>query len=345
MQIQNDFLIKDEVYYKIGGVVKHFIICTSKEEIVEALEFIQKNNIQKVFILGLGTNLIFTDEYFDGVVLQITTNNSYYSSEEQSDESRSFDKNSSRLRSNNNLLIDSDGLVESFAGVVLDDLIKFSFVHNLVGHEWAGGLPGTVGAAVRGNVGAFGGEIKDSIKKADVVDFSDGNPVLKTFSNQELNFVYRGSLVKENKKMIVVSAYFKLENANSEQVEMARKVYEKNIQFRKDRHPLEYPNCGSVFKNIRDLKKVEKVLSIYPELRESVEKKWYGKVAVASIIEKLGLKGFQIGGAQVSEKHALFIVNKGKAKSSDVLQIIETIQQKFRQVFGFNLETEIEIVN
>jgi len=83
---------------------------------------------------------------------------------------------------------------------------------------------------------------------------------------------------------------------------------------------------------------------VYPDLHEFVESKWYGKIAVASLIEKLGLKGFRVGNAQVSEKHALFIVNLGGAKSKDVLEIINTIQEKFQEEFGFRLEIEVEIV-
>lgn len=322
MTIQNDFFIKNELWYKIGGTVKYFITCHNSQDIKEALEFVRKNNTEKVFVLGLGSNLIFTDEYYDGAVIQIISNSV-----------------------SNDLQIADDRLIDVFAGVEFDDLIKFVFEHNLVGLEWAGGLPGTVGAGVRGNVGAFGGEIKDSIEKVEVFDYSNGKAVLRVLTNKDLDFVYRGSLVKAHKKMVVARAFFKLRKGNAKEVEKARVEYEKNIQFRKDRHPLEYPNCGSVFKNIRDKDKIEKVLSTFPDLKELVEKKWYGKIAVASVIEKFGLKGYRVGDAQVSEKHALFIVNLGHATNHDVQQVIDTVQKKFQQAFGFNLEVEVEIVN
>lgn len=321
MQIQNDFPLNKILWYKIGGTAKYFITCVIREDILEALEFIEKKSIEKIFVCGLGSNLIFSDEYFDGAVIRIATNGNA-----------------------NDIRITEDGLVEVFAGVVLDDLIKFSFEQSLTGLEWAGGLPGTVGAAVRGNVGAYGGEIKDTIFSADVLDCSTPSPVFKTLTKDELQFVYRGSIVKSHKKMVVVSARFKLQKATNEDLEKAREIYNKNIQSRKDKHPLEYPNCGSVFKNLREKEKIEKVLSIYPEFRENVEKKWYGKVAVASLIEKLGLKGYRIGDAQVSEKHALFIINLGNAKAADVRSIISEIQEKFQKTFGFYLEVEVEVV-
>ncbi len=320
MLIQQDFSLSERLWYKIGGRAKYFLTVENRDDITEALAFVKKRKPNRLFICGLGSNLIFSDEYFDGVVIQIvsTKNHSVHAIE--------------------------GGKITVFAGTVLDDVITFSFSHNLTGLEWAGGLPGTVGAGVRGNVGAYGGEIKDSLVTAEVLDYSGGNLVVKTLTNEQLQFVYRGSLIKSHKKMVVISATFGLKKSSEEKIEEAQKVYMHNKQLRKDKHPLEYPNCGSVFKNLRKKDEIEKVLSIYPEFRENVEKKWFGKIAVASLIERLGLKGYRIGDAQVSTKHALFIVNLGHAKAKDVLQIIQDIQEKFENVFGFQLEVEVEIV-
>lgn len=320
MQIQNDFFLKNVLWYKIGGTAKYYAVCENKADILETVEFIKKNSIEKVFVCGAGSNLLFSDDYFDGIVIQISCPNK------------------------SSIFIDEGGLVNVFAGVEFDDLIQFSFENNLVGLEWAGGLPGTVGGAIRGNAGAFGGETKDNVVSVDILDYLTDNPSIKTLSKEEMEFAYRESIVKKSKSMIVVSAKFGLQKATGEELEKARGVYNTNIQYRKDRHPLEYPNCGSTFKNIRDKEQIEKVLSIFPDLRENVEKKWYGKVAVGPLIELLGLKGYRVGDAQVSEKHALYIVNLGHAKSADVMQIISDIQQKFQQTFGFGLEVEVEIV-
>ncbi len=234
--------------------------------------------------------------------------------------------------------------VEVFAGVTMEELCKFSFENNLIGLEWAGGLPGTVGGAVRGNAGAYGGEIKDTLVSAEVLDYSGDEPIVKTLTNAELQFSYRNSYIKQSKKMVVISAKFKLKKGSNEDLEKARGVYEVNIQNRKDKHPLEYPNTGSVFINPREKVQIGKILTVYPELAESVEKRWYGKVAVASLIDKWGLKGYRVGNAQISEKHALFIVNLGGAKYNDVLQIIGTVKKKFNDTFGFELHVEVEIV-
>ncbi|HEX8931808.1 MAG TPA: UDP-N-acetylmuramate dehydrogenase [Patescibacteria group bacterium] len=321
MLVHKDFDLAPFLWYKIGGKVKYLLECKNKADILEALRFIKENNLAKIFVLGLGSNLIFAEEHFDGAVIRITKD----------------EKNSS-------IRLTTEGYVEAFAGELLDDVITFSLRNNLVGLEWAGGLPGTVGAAVRGNVGAFGSEIKDTFISAEILDYSSGKLEIKTFTDGELRFAYRESLVKTHKKMLVISAKFELQKVSDESRDKGLAIYAKNIQFRKDHHPLEYPNCGSVFKNIRDKQQVYKVLSVYPELKDAVEQKWHGKVAVASLIEKLGLKGYRIGDAQISEKHALFIVNRGHARAREVLQLIDLIQEKFQEKFGFRLEVEVEIV-
>jgi len=321
MQVQKDFQLADILWYKIGGTVKEFIEVTNKDDVIGAIEYVKKNNIKKVFVCGQGSNLIFTDDYFDGAVIHMTNDTAKSS-----------------------IVIDENGNVDAFAGETLDSVIQFGFAHEMIGLEWAGGLPGTVGAAVRGNVGAYGGEIKDSLVSAVVLDYAGDIPEVNSLTNEELLFAYRESVVKLKKQMVVISAKFGLKKVSAAEVTVAKEIYQKNIQLRKDRHPLEYPNCGSVFKNIRNPQQIEKVLTVYPEFGPNVKNKWYGKVATASILDLLGFKGYRIGDAQVSEKHALFIVNLGNAKAKDVLEIIDTIQKKFEETLGFKLETEVEIV-
>lgn len=330
MKIVRDFDVSQIFYYNIGGKAKFVLECENKNDVVDALGFVENSKIKKVFICGLGSNLIFTDGYYDGAIIRIVQ------------------PHPSPLLKGEGVTLHGNGIIEAFAGVLLDDVIQFAFKNNLIGLEWAGGLPGTVGAAVRGNVGAFGGEIEDNFISAEVLDYSDvgthHSMSLRTIQKQDLQFVYRGSIIKTHKQMIVISATFALQKGTAEEIKKAKEIYQKNIQYRNEHHPLEYPNCGSVFKNLRDKSQIEKVLIVYPELRENVERKWYGKVAVASLLEKMGLKGYRVGDAQISEKHALFIVNLGQAKAKDVLQVIHDIQEKFRVKFGFSLETEVEIV-
>ena len=328
MIIQENVKLSEILWYKIGGVTKYLLTCVTKEDIYEAVEFINKNDIKKIFVCGLGSNLVFTDEYFDGAVIRITT----------------------KEKSTNNIHLIENGdekIVEAFAGSLLDEVIKFSLNKNLTGLEWAGGLPGTVGAAVRGNVGAYGGEIKESLFSAEVLIRDEtGRYEIQTFQNKALNFSYRHSLIKDNPgNFIVLTAKFRLKSGNSQEVNEANKTYDLHISQRKERHPLEYPNCGSVFKNIRYPEKIKRVLEVFPDIQEKIQSNWYGKVAAGYLIQRLGLQGYKIGDAQVSTKHALFIVNLGQAKAQEVVQIIDIIQQKFIDTFGFKLDPEVEIVS
>lgn len=320
MVVHTETNIAPALWYKLGGNVKQFIQVFSKDELIEAIDSLWEQHVEKYFICGAGSNLVFAAEYFDGVVIQIT-------------------------RSETKDITISGQEVTAYAGEMLGDVIETAFSHNLTGLQWAGGLPGTVGAAIRGNVGAYGGEIKDTFVSAEILEMTSTGVEKKVLYKDDMDFVYRGSLVKDNRKLIVLSATFRLETADEEELVIAKEIYKKNQESRIKNHPLEYPNCGSVFKNLRDKKQIEKVLEVYPDLKENVEKKWYGKVAVASLIERLGLKGYRIGNAQISEKHALFIVNLGGATSDDVLTIIKKVQDTFLEKFGFELETEVEIVS
>ena len=320
MQIHNDFDLSQVLWFRIGGKAKYFVQCESREDIFKALDFMEEKKPKRLFICGKGSNLIFTDEYFDGLVIQIKT--------------PKYPK------------ITVEGTnVTVFAGETLDTLIQLAFNQKLIGLEWAGGLPGTVGAGVRGNVGAFGGEIKDSLVKAEVLQFDDKNIDVLELNNEDFHFGYRNSIVKENKNMIVTSATFHLTEApDTPTLVKAKSVYAANIDYRKTNHPLEYPNCGSVFKNIKDPEEVKKIITIWPDIAPLVKEKWYGKVSMGYINTRLGFKGYTIGSAQVSEKHANFINNHGSATAKDVLTIIKHIQDMVKETFAIVPEVEVEIV-
>lgn len=333
MQVLHDVLMADHLWYQLGGTAKYLLTASSQQEVEEALQYISDNQIAKIFVCGLGANLIFSDDYFDGAVLQIATaDNVLYD-------------NASLTRNVLKQHFQKDGeVVTAFAGEILDNLLVYSLQQNLVGLEWAGGLPGTIGAGVRGNVGAFGGEIKDSLFGAEVIEFGDSGFQRKKMTNADLNFSYRTSTIKLNRNLLVLSATFRLHQGTTEEVEKAKETYLGNIAYRKSRHPLEYPNCGSVFKNISHKDEVEKVLSVWPDAKELVDTKWHGKVSMGYIIKRLGLSGKRIGNAQISDKHSNFIVNLGRAKAHDVTSLIEEIQTGCEQTFGFRPEVEVEIV-
>ena len=318
MKIHKDFDLSKLLWYKIGGNARYLLEVESSQDLKEAAEFIQKEKIKKFMPVGLGANLIFTDDYYNGAIIHIT----------------SWGKPRR-----------SENTVEAFSGIVLDDVIQFSFEQSLIGLEWAGGLPGTVGAGVRGNVGAFGGEIKDTFESGELVELLDDTVRVKTLSNDEFHFGYRDSVLKHKRNLLLSNARFTLKKATPQELEEAKNTYTSNTEYRKKNHPLDYPNCGSVFKNIKRPEDVEKVLEVTPDLAETIETKWHGKVSMGYLIHYLGFAGYRVGNAQVSEKHNNFIVNLGGAKFLDVITIIQAIQNKCEEVFGFKPEVEVEIVS
>ena len=318
MVVYEDFPISEILWYQIGGTVKHLFDISSIEDVKDALQYISEQKLKNVVVVGTGANILFTDKYFDGAVLRFN----------ESKEPLKFTK---------------DGKVTVFAGELLDTLIQEGFAAGFIGLEWAGGLPGTIGAAVRGNVGAFGGELKNNFESCEVFSLSDPTKT-KTLQKHEMEFEYRGSIVKHNKELILIAATFHLSPATKEEVETAKEVYKKHIEYRKANHPHEYPNTGSVFKNIESPEEIKKVIKVLPDLEETVKTKWHGKVSAGYLITHMGFRGYKVGRAQVSERHGNFINNLGGARSQDVLAVIKAIQDKCQQTFGFTLDPEVEVI-
>lgn len=321
MTIHQNYPLSEFLWYHIGGNANYFVEVSSLDDIPELLEFLKDKKALPVFICGLGSNLVFKDEDYEGVVIAIA----------EPEEKKPLE-------------VTSDGKLTVFAGDTMDTAIQFALANNLLGIEWAGGLPGTVGAGVRGNVGAFGGEIKDVISRVEVISLKEPEKGVVSLQNDELNFSYRHSLIKENPELLVLSATFELRSGTTEETDAAKKIYEKNRNYRRENHPLEFPNCGSVFKNIKRPGEVARILSVWPEIKDKVAKNWHGKVSMGYLIYKLGMSGYEVGDAQVSEKHCNFIINKGSAKASDVRAIIAEIQDRSEALFGFRPEVEVEIV-
>jgi len=198
------------------------------------------------------------------------------------------------------------------AGIRLSELSKKAAASGLSGLEFAEGIPGSLGGAVVMNAGAYGGEIKDVLIEILAMD-SNGN--LITYSASDLNLGYRSSIL-QNTDLIVLSALLKLKPDQPTKIQTRMKEFAKS---RREKQPLEFPSAGSTFKR--------------PE-----------GFYVGPLVEKMGLKGFSIGGAQVSVKHAGFVVNTGNATASDVIGLIRHIQKKAREEHGVELETEIRII-
>jgi len=204
----------------------------------------------------------------------------------------------------------NSGIIEVLSGEMLPTLARKAAASGLRGLEWAIGIPGTIGGAVVMNAGAQEHCISNYLESITTLSLTGEYKIIK---GKDLDFGYRYSLL-QNEKLIVVSAQLKLKLGHAEKI---RQITNDNLNHRLKTQPYKAQTCGSVFRNPEPLK-------------------------AAKLIEELGLKGFSFGGAEISEKHANFIVNANKASSRDVRELIKYVQKRVFNSYGILLETEVK---
>lgn len=272
--------------FKIGGPAAYYMIPENEDEIMEALDFARVRKLP-FYLLGRGSNVLFSDEGYPGVVIEI---------------GRGLERMS----------VHQEGMVMVQAGIGLSTMAVRLAEAGLTGFEFAGGIPGTLGGGITMNAGAYGGEIKDCIVSATVLN-EEGNKMV--LSKKELELGYRSSIIQK-KKYIVLQGTFSFEKGEREKIFSDMKELN---QKRREKQPLEYPSAGSTFKR--------------PE----------GYFA-GKLIEDAGLRGYRIGDAQVSEKHCGFVINRGHATAEEVGRLIEEVQNRVREKFQVELEPEVRMV-
>ena len=282
MKTFKDVEMKEYSNMKIGGTARELIIIEDKNELREVIET-RKN----IFLLGNGTNTLIPDGKIDISFISLKELKNITVEE----------------------VTENYDLVRVEAGLDLDELIKYMERNNYSGLENIAGIPGSVGGLVNMNGGAYGTEIFDCIEEVEVCK---ENGEIATYRKSDLTFKYRTTEIKEN-KWIVISALFKFRRG------FDKECAEDKYAQREAKHPLDWPNLGSTFKN--------------PE----------GTFA-AQLISDAGLKGYRVGDAAVSPKHPNFITNLGNAKFSDVISVIEHVKEVVFENFGIKLETEIIII-
>jgi UDP-N-acetylmuramate dehydrogenase len=306
LKIKEKIPLKEYTTFKIGGPARYFFVAKSKEDLKNAILWAKKKKLP-FFILGGGSNVLFSDNGFDGLVIKLQ--NTQY-----------------EIRNTK---------IVAEAGVPLQKLVLELARRGLSGLENLAGIPGTLGGAIWGNAGAFGREIGNLVEEVKVLDVGSSKLEVKKLKNKGCKFGYRGSVFKRRKNWIILEATLKLKKGKKKEIEEKIKEI---LKLRKEKQPLEFPSAGSVFKNV-SIEKVPK------EIREKFKEKIKnGFLPAGVLIEAAGLKGFQIGGAKISEKHANFIVNVGNAKASDVKELIEKIKKEVKKKFKIQLEEEIKLV-
>ena len=293
--------------YRIGGTAKYFKEAKTVEELIEAIKWARENKLP-IYILGGGTNILWSDKGFNGLV----------------------------LKPNFNFIEFNNSHITVGASVLMSKLVQAAVGRGLKGLEWAGGLPGTFGGAIYGNAGAFGGEIKDTTRR--VVSLDMKTLELKERSNTECQFRYRNSIFKARGREVILQATIELMPG------VKRVLYESmtaKMNYRKRRHPLEYPNIGSIFKNVAvgDLDK-----ELTEPHRLVIKTDPFPVIPAAYLIDKAGLRGVSCGGAMIAPRHPNFIVNVLDAKASDVLALIKMIKEKLKEKFNIQLEEEVRII-
>jgi UDP-N-acetylmuramate dehydrogenase len=292
--------------FKIGGEAKYFIEVRTKEDLLEAISWARENG-EECFFLGGGSNILINDNGVDGLVIRFV---------------------------NKETEMKGDRMVCG-AGAEFSKAVNLAVANSLSGLEWAAGIPGSIGGAVRGNAGAFGSNIGTGVEN--VLVFNIKKEKFEMFSNKDCRFDYRYSIFKTNTDLIIWEVIFKLSKGESGLI--ISKVNE-NLGCRERRLP-KLPSAGSVFKNfdINDLRKMSGELALRAENEGAVKG---GFVPAGWIIEQMGVKGKTIGGAKVSLEHGNFIVNTSKARAEDVIMLISYIKQQIRDHYGVQMQEEIQ---
>lgn len=306
IKIQENVSLSPLTTFNIGGPARYFAEVRSVEEIKEALAISHQRKLPLIILAG-GSNVLIPDEGLNALVISI-------------------------------LLTDfklKDNVLEAEAGCNLLSMIRKTSQAGCGGWENLAGIPGTIGGAIRGNVGAFGTEIKDFPVKvralnSELLEF-------KEFQNTDCDFAYRHSFFKDNPKWMIVSVQIRLRPIPSD---ISLHSIQETIREREKRHLQNIQAAGSYFMNPIAPKEVQEMFE-----QEKGIKSREGRVPAGWLIEKAGMKGAKVGGAMASLQHPNYLVNTGEATALDVRNLAERIKQAVKEQFGVQLEEEAVVLN
>ncbi|MGP0076421.1 MAG: UDP-N-acetylmuramate dehydrogenase [Bryobacteraceae bacterium] len=303
VSISEGVLLSDHTRFGIGGPAALYLEAASETAFCDALR-IARSSGASYNVIGAGTNLIVSDRGFDGVVLRYTADR----------------------------ISGTGAMVHADAGAELQALVDYCIDHGLRGLETMTGIPGSVGAAIYGNAGAYGHSIDERVAQ---VRFVDGNQ-FHDFTAPECRFRYRESIFKQHKEWIVLSVTLALTPAPTAEL---REVADEIYQIRLAKYPGSMKCAGSIFKNLILAELPESVRSQIPErvVRE-------GKAPSAYFLEQVGAKGMRRGGVQVADYHANLIYNAGGGTARELCELIGELKSRVLCQFGLELEEEVQYV-
>src|SRR5690242_6952269 len=289
--------------FGIGGPADLYAETADAQAFIAALTAARASGIE-IAVIGDGTNLIVSDRGFRGLVLRYRA---------------------ARLQA-------AGACVMADSGAVLQDLVDFAIARGLKGLETLAGIPGSVGAAVYGNAGAYGHSISERVVR---VRFYDGAEI-RLFTNEQCEFRYRESLFKQHKEWIIFSTELALEPAEAAAL---RKTADDIMKIRNEKFPPTMRCAGSIFKNMLYADLPPAVAAAVPAavVRE-------GKVPSAYFLEQVGAKGMERGGIRVADYHANLIYNAGGGTAAELYVVIGELKQRVRDRFGIEVEEEVQYV-
>ena len=307
LKLQESVPLANYTSFGIGGPARYFAEVEKVEDLKEAIKSAKEKDLE-FFILGGGSNVLVSDAGYPGLVIRVKLEN---------------------------ILMQENGSLLVGAGASLAKVVSFTVENSLTGLEWAAGIPGTIGGAVVGNAGTPEGEMKNSVQKVEFFDIEKFG--VFSLAQEKCDFNYRSSYFKGKNNVVILNVELALEKSEPE---IIKAKIEKKLLERKNKQPQGGRSAGSYFENpvVEDLK-----------LREEFEKEtgakcFDNKIPAGWFIEKAGFKGEQIGGAQVSEVHANFILNVGQAKAEDFIILASRIKQKIRTKYGVQLKEEVQYI-
>ena len=303
--ISENELLAPYTSFKIGGPASYFTVIDSAKYLLKLISQADKLKLPYL-ILGSGTNILFSDNGFAGLVIKM----------------------------NNSKIKVKDEVMECEAGVLLSKAVGSALASDLSGLEWGMGIPGTIGGAICNNAGAYGGEMSQITGAIEIIR----NHKIRKITGKKCAFAYRSSIFKtETNKDVIWSAIFNLKRGDKAAV----KAKMDEIILKRQQKEDSYPSAGSVFKNLKlSEAAMKEFVAKHPNFPQEFIK--HLTIPTAWLIENCGLKGKTIGGAMVSEKHAGRIVNIGQATAENVIMLISVIKQKVRSEFNLQLMEEIE---
>lgn len=295
--------------FRVGGAARLYVVAATPEAMIAAIQAAKDLGIP-FYVYGGGSNLLVADEGFEGVIVQAA---------------------------NRGIKIEGERIVVD-AGAITAMVARQSVEAGLTGFEWAIGVPGTIGGAVYGDAGCYGGEMRDVIESVDAYRLSDGQRV--TLTNAQCGFGYRTSFFKQEPHLIFSSV---LRLVKSPDAAASKKKMEDIIAMRKEKQPLESSSAGCVFKNFEfDDEKELEILKRHLDVPPSMMAK--KQIPVGWLIDQVGMKGKSLGEVEVSSKHGNFFINKGKARAQDIVALISLVKMKVRDELGIELHEEAQFV-